>query len=128
MKTPWLDAQAVRLPRMVLCLELAEFLAVAATCGVAQPGSWIDLDASLAEVHTWEVNGDLVCVVCLHPDCVGGDPIQVACVLVHEAVHVFQRLCTSIGEVTPSKEFEAYSIEHISEALMREFARRMEAQ
>lgn len=69
----------------------------------------------------------LTCVVCLHPDAlIAADPIQVACTLVHESVHIFQRLCDSIGEVCPSREFEAYSIERIAEQLMREFVRRME--
>lgn len=82
----------------------------------------------MACVHTWEQDGMLTCVICLHPDALAAiDPIQVACALVHEAVHVFQRLCDNIGESQPSREFEAYSIERISEQLMREFRRRVEA-
>lgn len=41
--------------------------------------------------------------------------------LVHEAVHVFQRLCETIGEDTPSKEFQAYYIEYISDFLIKAF-------
>jgi hypothetical protein len=68
-----------------------------------------------------------MCVVCLHPDSATADPIQVACAIVHESVHVFQRLCDSIGESAPSREFEAYSIEHFSECLMREFVRQTQS-
>lgn len=48
-------------------------------------------------------------------------PIQVAGLLVHEAVHIFQRHCRDIGERSPSSEFEAYSIQQISQNLMAAF-------
>lgn len=38
--------------------------------------------------------------------------------LVHEAVHIFQRVCNYIGEDKPSDEFEAYCIQAISQELM----------
>lgn len=39
--------------------------------------------------------------------------------LIHESVHVWQALCDQIGEVSPSQEFEAYSIQQISAALIK---------
>ena len=74
-------------------------------------------------LHTWEDGGRVTCVLCLRPDAQTADPIEVAGTLVHESVHVFQRLCDSIGEANPSREFEAYSIEHIAQQFMREFVR-----
>lgn len=121
----WLDRETVRAPYTALCLSAKEFNAAARHCGVGDPGVWLDESRQMAVVHTWEKAGKLVCVVCLHQDSLKADPIEVAATLVHESVHVFQRLCDSIGEDAPSREFEAYSIERIAERLMREFARRV---
>jgi len=38
--------------------------------------------------------------------------------LVHEAVHIFRHFCVEIQEEHPSDEFEAYSIQGISQRLM----------
>lgn len=121
----WLDRDTVRTPHLTLCLSQKEFLRVAKHCNVRDPGQWLNETRNKAVVHTWESGGLLTCVVCLSPDAVTSDPIDVAVTLVHESVHIFQRLCDSIGECAPSREFEAYSIERISEQLMREFKRRM---
>lgn len=47
--------------------------------------------------------------------------ISLAGLLVHEAVHVFQRYCKYIGESEPSKEFEAYAIEQLFKNLAYEY-------
>lgn len=119
----WLDRDTVRAPYLTLCLSREQFLRAAKHCGIDNPGEWMEEGRHTAVVHTWEKDGKLICVVCVHPDARGADPIQVACTLVHESVHIFQRLCDSIGEHAPSREFEAYSIERIAERLMREFVR-----
>lgn len=120
----WLSRDTVRAPYVTLCLSDKEFQRAAKHCKVDNPGPWLDEARNMAVVHTWDNNSALYCVVCLHPDAPGSDPIDVACTLVHESVHIFQRLCDSIGENKPSREFEAYSIERLSASLMREFARR----
>lgn len=124
-RVKWLDRDTVRAPHLALCLSAKEFQQAARHCKVESPGPWLDEERHMALLHTWESKGAITCVVCLHPDALGADPIAVAAALVHESVHVFQRLCDSIGEGAPSREFEAYSIERISEALMRDFARRV---
>lgn len=48
--------------------------------------------------------------------------VQIAAMLVHEAVHVFQQFCDRIGERQPSEEFEAYSIQAIAQRLMQSYA------
>jgi hypothetical protein len=48
-------------------------------------------------------------------------PIEVAGILVHEATHVWQHITKIIGEESPSIEFEAYSIQAISQELMHAF-------
>ncbi len=122
----WLGRDTVRAPHLLLCLSEKEYLRAAKHCGVEQPSPWLGAGAA-ATCHTWEKPGKLICIVCLRPIDNDVDPIRVACSLVHESVHVFQELCESIGEINPSPEFEAYSIERISEQLMLEFRRRMEA-
>jgi len=108
---------------MALCLTEADYLRAAKHCKIPIPDPWLHMNKEKGVTHVWESDGKLVCIVCLHPDAIKADPIEVAGVLVHEAVHVFQRLCDSIGEDAPSREFEAYSIGNIAERLMREFVR-----
>lgn len=52
----------------------------------------------------------------------GLDPIEVAALLVHEAVHLKQHFMLRIGEKEPSSEFEAYMVQNIAGNLMRAFA------
>lgn len=119
----WLSRDTVRAPRLLLVLSQSEFLRAAKECGIDDPGQWLDEDRNPAVLHSWESRGRLSCLLCLNaPD--NYDPIDVATTIVHESVHVFQRLCDSIGEQEPSREFEAYSIERISETFMREYVRR----
>lgn len=127
MKLRWLDRGTVRAPFMTMCTSQREFDEVARHCRLDNVGQWMNPDIHKAVVHTWEGNDNLTCVVCISPAAFDAEPIDVACTLVHEAVHIFQHLCDSIGESNPSREFEAYSIERIAEQLMREFARRLES-
>ena len=119
----WLDRGTVKAPYMALCLTEADYMKAAKHCKIPMPDRWMDMDKHQGVTHAWETSGKLICIVCLHPDAIKADPIEVAGVLVHEAVHVFQRLCDSIGEDAPSREFEAHSIGNIAERLMREFVR-----
>lgn len=125
MKTNWLDRRiAAPGPYLALCLSEAEFRA--ATTHVKAPSipKWCDKHA---QVHTFDhENGGVCCVVCLR-SYEGRDPIEVAGLLVHEAVHVWQQYAESIGERYEGMEQEAYAIQSISQELMAEFARRMGA-
>lgn len=53
--------------------------------------------------------------------------IQIASLLMHEAVHIWQSFSEDIGEKEPSREFEAYSIQSIAQRLMYEYARQTNA-
>ena len=67
-------------------------------------------------------NGDVCAIVCLF-EYKKIDPRQVTSLLVHEAVHVFQEVCDKMGEDHPSKEFEAWAIQKITQDLLYEFDR-----
>lgn len=62
-------------------------------------------------------------VVCCIGDTANSDGIDIASVLCHEAVHVWQAYADHIGERRPGDEQIAYAIQSISEFLMREFVR-----
>lgn len=81
---------------------------------------WVNTGAN-ATTHTIDHDGKSICVVCLPKPPEGVTNIQVAGVLVHEAVHVWQRNMDSIGEDNPSAEFEAYSIQMIAQNLMEAY-------
>lgn len=123
MKPKWLDRDTVRLPYLALALSQDDFDALAAHCAVKAAGDWLNPGAD-GTTHTWESNGKLTCVVSINVDVLGVDAIDVASLMCHEAVHVVQRMCESIGEESPSKEFQAYSIQRCVEQLMREYVRR----
>jgi hypothetical protein len=112
---------------LALVLSDAEYQKAMAHCGIgpADRGPWIRTSHANATAHYLNnPKGEQVCIVALRlVDDV--TPIQIAALLVHEAVHVFQEFCTRIGECSPSPEFEAYSIQTISQRLMQAYAERI---
>ncbi len=126
----WLNRELIVGPYLTLCLSQEEFDEVSKHLK-APPSPWL-VSGKGATTHTFiskdaEGGGTapgLACVVCIG-GAEGQDPIGVACLLVHEAVHVWQRFCDEIGEDKASKELEAYSIQWIAQQLMYEFKERM---
>lgn len=124
-KTRWLDRRiAAAGPYLTLCLSADDFRAAIAPLKTPAVPRWLNSGAG-ATTHTFEHHRNgIVCVVCIG-DFEGRSPIEVAGLLVHEAVHVWQHYCDEIGEHTPGSEQEAYAIQSIAQELMAEFARRM---
>lgn len=120
---PWLGRSLVVGPYLCLCTTAKDYHAVMDYLKVPahQRGPWVGKRAD-ATTHLLE-NQDhgLAAVVCLG-DVSQRSPIDVAALLVHEAVHVWQAFCEHIGEKPPSDEFEAYSIQALSRELMAAYA------
>jgi hypothetical protein len=53
------------------------------------------------------------------------DGVDVATLLVHEAVHVVQEYFRYIGEDNPGSEIEAYAIQNVSASLMNAYRDRL---
>ncbi len=124
----WLDRRiAAPGPFLTLCLTEAEFLAAMKHCKIANPPAWIKTAHAHATTHFLNhEDGAAVCVVTLRGYS-KRHPVEVAGLLVHEAVHVWQEYIERIGEKHPASEQEAYAIQTVSQELMAEFARRVEA-
>jgi hypothetical protein len=105
-------------------LSEAELIAAAKHCKIQHPGEWIGSGFGACTHHWLNDKQEVVCVVCLNADkC--GTPLELAGLLVHEAVHVWQEYCESINESKPGREQEAYAIQGIAQELMMEYARRL---
>jgi len=113
---PWLDRDLIVGPYLVLCTTQDEFDAVCDAVKVPR-SPFVNQGSDAATHHLGRGDdGGHVCVVCVRPS--DHDPISLCALLVHEAVHVWQRWCEVVGEHSPSVEFEAYAIQTISGRLM----------
>ncbi len=120
--TRWLDRRiAAPGPHLALCLDDAAFAKACAHLKAAKP-PFVRTAQSDASTHYFVLDGKVTAVVCLK-GWQGRNPIEVAGLLVHEAVHVWQEYADGIGEETPGAEQEAYAIQAIAQELMADFAR-----
>lgn len=107
-------------PYLTLCLSEDEMRRAMKRIGQSLPWLAAGKDAC---VHAFAGPGGLCCVVCLG-DVTSRSGVEIAGLLVHEAVHVWQHWCDDIGEYKPGMEQEAYGVQAIAQALMAEYARR----
>ena len=122
----WLDRRvALPGPYLALCLAESEFKSLIQKLKAPDPGPWISTPRADATAHHLvNEDGRRCCVICLGT-WRGRDPVEVAGLLIHEAVHVWQCYAEDIGERRPGDEQEAYAIQAIAQELLAEFARRM---
>lgn len=122
-KFQWLERDMIRGPYLTLCLSETCFRQALAHCGITEHVNFTRNGTSDAATHYLQnQKGDMVAIVCMR----GWERhtgIMIAGLLVHEATHVWQEWCDRHGEDAPSREFEAYAIQGISQELMWEFAR-----
>lgn len=126
MKATWLDRRiAAPGPYLTLCMNPEEFRAALSHLKTPVLPEWMGRGAN-ATTHFFDnPEGKTVALVCLGPGHETRKPIEVAGLLVHEAVHVWQQHCEDIGERSPGLEQEAYAIQSIAQELMAEYARRI---
>ncbi len=118
----WLNRDFIRGPYLALATSEKGYHSALRHCKVPQKdwASWVAGGADATTHVLTNADGGMVCLVCI---CVTTqESIQVAAMLVHEAVHVWQKWCEKHGENSPSEEFEAYSIQTISQRLMYAYA------
>lgn len=125
-KTVWLNRRvAASGPYLTLCLSPEEHAAAMRYLKIKEPGPWMGSDHADASTHVCtNPDGHLACIVCLKdPGARSG--VELAGILVHEAVHVWQNYAEHIGEDKPGVEQEAYAIQAISQELMQAYADRI---
>lgn len=121
----WLDRRiAAPGPFLTLCLSEPQFKAAIKHMRLPVAPPFVNTPHSQATAHFFDSPGGLAAVVCLR-DFAGRDPVVVAGLLIHEAVHVWQEYAEHIGEKEPGREQEAYAIQAIAQELMAEFARQV---
>lgn len=124
MKTVWLDREMITGPYVALVLSEKDFLKAMKHCKVskADAGPWIKTESADATVHFLDApDGGMACIVALRTK-KKTTADQIAGILVHESVHIWQRFKRRIGENEPSDEFEAYSIQTISQRLIAAYS------
>lgn len=125
MSTRWLDRRiAAPGPYLALCLSPDEFSAALKHLKVSTESEWVRNAHSHATAHTFDGPRGMTVIVCVR-DWQGRDPVEVAGLLIHESVHIWQQYADHIGENSPGDEQEAYAIQSIAQELLAEFARRM---
>lgn len=121
MKQKWLDRTATPLPFYCLCLSEAALQHELGMLEVPKP-DWPTFMASPtanATTHLFYKLPKRVAIVTMNPaHAAKQDPIVVAGLLVHEAVHIWQFHVHNIREENPGDEHEAYSVQWISQQLM----------
>lgn len=108
-------------PHLALCLSEKQYLKAMAHCNVKHPAPWIN-EGSNATTHVLTRDGEVTCVVCIQKT--ERNPTEIAGLLIHEAVHVWQQYLIRIGERNPGDEQMAYGIQSIAQELLHEYARK----
>jgi hypothetical protein len=121
-KVEWLERSLLTGPYLTLCLTPKQFVRAMKDMKLTErPEDWLRNDHCGATVHLRTRGGQLVCIVCLRPPGKNISIEQVAGLLAHEATHIWQYFRRRIGEDAPSDEFEAYSIQVITQRLFESY-------
>ena len=126
-KPTWLDRR-VAAPGSYLTLVMSQDEFDAALRHFKMPlGTPYLLNARAdATAHFFDNQCDGGVAVVALGDTTGRSSVEIAGLLVHEAVHIWQAHRESIGETHPGREQEAYAVQSIAQELMSEYARRLE--
>lgn len=128
MKPKWLDRyRAIRLPYMMLCLSRSELEQAVKSIKSEFPSgqSWCNPGGACVHFYVNEQPLEQTAFVCIDPP-IGMPGYEIAAMLVHEAVHIVQSFMEALGEKEPSKEFQAYCTQWVSQQLFVEYSRRLQ--
>jgi hypothetical protein len=127
MTTKWLDRSLLQGPKLALVMSQKEYDAALKEADLPADDHDFCSAGCMAVTHAW-TDKERVCIIGLHPDAIEADPLEVISVLIHEAVHVWQRTTdVSIGVTNGDwgRESDAYAIQNIAMTLITEFKRRL---
>lgn len=122
MTTTWMSRCLIEGDHLKVCTDEADYYRTLRylKIPIADWDRWLMQDA-LATTHYFTTpKGSRVTIVCIpvKPEI---DGIDVATLLVHEAVHVVQEYFRYICEDNPGSEIEAYAIQNVSASLLRAY-------
>ena len=119
MKLKWLNRRVAKPgPYLALCTTEAQFIQALKDCGVKERTAWVKNEGADATCHHLSnEKGEACAVVCIRAKA-DSTAIEIAGLIVHEAVHVWQEYCERMGETSPGREQEAYAIQGIAQELM----------
>jgi hypothetical protein len=126
-KYRWLDRRVAKpAPYLTLCLSEAEQRS--ALRGLTKSNVEFPKTGALCTTMHHEKTDELCAVVSVsqhsQDTC---NAMEMAGLLIHEAVHIWQRYSTDMGETNPGIEQEAYAIQALSQSLLAEYARRLDS-
>ena len=111
-------------PYLTLCLSEAELRA--ASSKLVDDKLPFPMTGALCSTFTNKRTNELCAIVSLSEVAqTNRNAIEMAGLLIHEAVHVWQAYAEHMGETNPGDEQEAYAIQSISQELLAEYARRI---
>jgi hypothetical protein len=124
-KYKWLDRRAAKPgPYLTLCLSEAELRH--ASRKLTDEKLPYPMSGAMCSTFVNRKTNELCAIVSLSESAQKNrNAIEMAGLLVHEAVHVWQAYAEHMGEERPGEEQEAYAIQSISQSLMAEYARRI---
>lgn len=121
----WLDRRVAK-PGPYLCLCLtADEMDHAAKGLTKWPLPFPETGATAHMFCKGNTNQPIVIVTLSEDAQKTNNAIEIAGMLVHEAVHAWQYYAEKMGETNPGHEQEAYAIQAMSQELLAEYARRI---
>lgn len=124
----WLNRRLLDCPYHIsLCLSPKEFRFVCRQIGLAckvrpeyLPNEHADAATHFFALYGGKKHAAVVCLGCIE----GKSQAQIAALLVHEAIHIWQDTLALLGEGKPGSELEAYAVQSIVQTLLEAYNRR----
>lgn len=122
-KLSWCDRTLIENPLFYgVCTSEKDFAHEMQRLKVPSAPPFLSTTHAHATTHFFENDGRQTAIVCLG-DFKKRREIEVIGLITHEAVHIWQATKLHIGEHTPSNEFEAYSVQWITQQLLESLLR-----